>query len=358
VTQLSAGALRPLPTRPGDASAGEVLPPVDPVVSLPVVTLLPFARCNCRCAMCDIWKVKGGASLSREEVEALVPPLLRLGTRRAVLSGGEPLMHPRLFEVVAPLHEAGIGLTLLSSGLLLERFAREIAASFDDVVASLDGPREVHDEIRGVPGAFDRLAKGVAALHREAPGLPVSGRCTVQRANLGRLREVVASARSLGLSRVSFLAADVASEAFNHAGGWPEGEAARVAPRAEDLPLLAAEIEAMERENAADIDSGFVAEPAERLRERLLGHFRAARGEAPFPPSRCNAPWVSAVVESDGSVRPCFFHPPYGNLRAGESLDAILNGERALAFRRSLDVASDPTCVRCTCRLNLRETHP
>ena len=111
MTQLSAGPLRPVPTRPGDA--GEILPPLDPIVSLPVVTLFPFSRCNCRCAMCDIWKVRESSSLSREDVEALVPSLVRLGTRRAVLSGGEPLMHPHLFEVVAPLREAGIGLTLI-----------------------------------------------------------------------------------------------------------------------------------------------------------------------------------------------------------------------------------------------------
>ncbi len=358
MTRLSGDAHRPLPT--SAEGAGELLPRVDPVASLPVVTLFPFSRCNCRCAMCDIWKEKGSASLTRLDVEALLPDLRALGTRRAILSGGEPLMHPRLFDVVEPLREAGIGLTLLSSGLLLERHAAEIARSFDDVVASLDGPREVHDAIRGVPGAYERLGRGTAALRRERPGLPVSGRCTVQGANLGRLRETVRAAREIGLTRISFLAADVTSEAFNRPGGWEAADAARVAPAPDGLSRLAEELDALEREEAPAFASGFLAESPAKLRERLLGHFRALSGEGPFPPSRCNAPWVSAVVEADGTVRPCFFHAPYGRLGSGpgEGLAALLNGERALAFRRALDVATDPTCVKCTCRLNLRGARP
>jgi MoaA/NifB/PqqE/SkfB family radical SAM enzyme len=46
--------------------------------------------------------------------------------------------------------------------------------------------------------------------------------------------------------------------------------------------------------------------------------------EEPEAP-RCNAPWVSAVLETDGTVRPCFFHEPIGNARE-ESLAAVING--------------------------------
>ncbi|KAA0254589.1 radical SAM protein [Acidobacteria bacterium ACD] len=303
--------------------------------------------------MCDIWKERSSASLSAADLAALLPDLARLGTERVVLSGGEPLMHPDLFALVRPLREAGLGVTLLSSGLLLGRFAEEIARWVDDVVVSLDGPREAHDAIRRVPRAFEKLAEGVAAVKAAGPAVTVSGRCTVQRGNLPHLRATVAAAREIGLSRISFLAADVTSEAFNRPGGWSDEERAAVLPARADLPALAAEIDALEREQAAAFATGFVAESPEKLRERLLAHFAALLCEGPFPASRCNAPWVSAVVEADGTVRPCFFHSAYGNLRES-SLPALLNGERALSFRRSLDVATDPTCLRCTCRLNLR----
>jgi hypothetical protein len=64
---------------------------------------------------------------------------------------------------------------------------------------------------------------------------------------------------------------------------------------------------------------------------------------------------VSSVIEADGTVRPCFFHPPLGNIREAGSLSAVLNSPGARAWRRQLDVGSDETCRRCVCTLTLRE---
>ena len=108
----------------------------------------------------------------------------------------------------------------------------------------------------------------------------------------------------LGLDRISFLAADVTSEAFNRPGGWQPEQAAAVALEEADLPLLAAELDALEREHASDFAEGFIAEGPEKLRRRLLQYFSALLGQEDFGPVECNAPWVSAVVEADGMVRP------------------------------------------------------
>jgi MoaA/NifB/PqqE/SkfB family radical SAM enzyme len=85
---------------------------------------------------------------------------------------------------------------------------------------------------------------------------------------------------------------------------------------------------------------------------RIATHFRAHAGLEPHVAPRCNAPWVSAVLEANGDVRPCFFHPPIGNASAA-SLLTILNGPAALAFRESLNVAENPVCRRCVCSLYL-----
>ena len=94
--------------------------------------------------------------------------------------------------------------------------------------------------------------------------------------------------------------------------------------------------------------SGRVAERGERLRN-LARYYRAHLGQGPFPEVRCNAPWASAVVEADGTVRPCFFQPAVGNLRA-KTFRELLEGEM-VRFRRGLDVARDSTCQRCVCSL-------
>jgi radical SAM protein with 4Fe4S-binding SPASM domain len=217
----------------------------------------------------------------------------------------------------------------------------------DDVIVSLEGPREVHDRIRGLARAFELLESGVQALRDEAPGFPIAARCTVQRLNHSRLCETVDVAEALRLNSVSFLAADLTSSAFNRPDGWgPE--------RTREVALTPAETERLDREMDLLIAGlprrpGFVLESPEKLR-RIVLHFRAHLGLAEPVAPRCNAPWVSAVIETDGTVRPCFFHRSIGNIRQN-SLREVLNGPEGLAFRSSLDVARDPVCRHCVCSL-------
>ena len=114
------------------------------------------------------------------------------------------------------------------------------------------------------------------------------------------------------------------------------------------MATLEREIECLIEELPSD---GFVVESPAKLR-RIVSHFRAHYGlEAPAAP-RCNAPWVSAVWESSGDVRPCFFHPPVGNTANG-TLAQIVNDDAAVAFRENLNVADNAVCRRCVCSLYL-----
>jgi MoaA/NifB/PqqE/SkfB family radical SAM enzyme len=237
---------------------------------------------------------------------------------------------------------------------LLRRHAADVVRWCDEVIVSLDGSREVHDEIRRVPGAFARLTDGVAALRSLDPTFPVTARCVLQRANYADLPNVIVAAREMGLDRISFLAVDVSSNAFNRPVPWGE-------ERVSDVALTRAEVAAFERilegmivDFADEFRRGFVAEGPDKLR-RLVRYFAAVNGDGDFPPTTCNAPWVSAVVEADGTVRPCFFHRALGNFRE-QPLPAILNSPEAIAFRRGLDVRTDPTCRRCVCTLRLGPT--
>ena len=70
---------------------------------------------------------------------------------------------------------------------------------------------------------------------------------------------------------------------------------------------------------------------------------RAYFGQAENVAPRCNAPWVSAVIEASGDVRPCFFHPALGNIRRQAFTD-VINGPEALRFRPGCNVASNAIC--------------
>ncbi len=349
--------LAPQPT-PARTRVGQMLPRADPLRRLPLLILYPHSRCNCRCLMCDIWRNTSRNELAPGIVAGWLNEWRALAVQRVVLSGGEALMHSQLWELCALLREAQIGITLLSTGLLLERHATRVVECCDDVVVSLDGPAEVHDRIRNVPRAFERLTRGAAAVNAAAlergVAVALSGRCTVQKQNFRNLCAVVRAAHQIGLSRISFLAADVTTEAFNRPAAWDDEQVARVALASEDLPLLRQELERLEREHAQDFATGYIAESPMKLRRRLYQYYAALLGKAQFHPNDCNAPWVSTVIEADGTVKPCFFQPSLGNLYRTGSLQAILNSPQSRAWRQGLDPHRDAICRRCVCTLSLQ----
>jgi MoaA/NifB/PqqE/SkfB family radical SAM enzyme len=318
--------------------------------SLPVLILNPHSRCNCRCTMCDIWKTTKAQEISVEDLKRQLESIKRLDVQWVVFSGGEALMHSDLWSLIDLLRERRIRITLLSSGLLLGRHAASLVESVDDVILSLDGPPAIHNSIRGVPGAFEITAAGIASIFERDPDFRISARCTVQRSNFGYLRDTVDAARGLRLHSVSFLAADVDSTAFARSDGWPLEKKAAVGLDSAEIAGLESEIEALISRGEC---GSFVCESPAKLR-RIARHFRAVLNEIPPVAPVCNAPWNSAVVEADGTVRPCFFHGPIGNLNSGTPLDQILNGPEAVAFRDALDVATNAVCQKCVCSLNWR----
>jgi len=323
--------------------------PANPIIdSLPVLVVNPYSRCNCRCVMCDIWRGTTVEELSYDVLVRQLDSVADLNVEWVVFSGGEPLMHPDIFRLCQAAKQTGARVTILSTGLLLERFAAEIIRHVDDVIVSLDGPEQIHDVIRRVPGTYAALATGIMRLRELNPNCRINGRCTVQRSNCESLLMTVSAARELGLDSISFLAVDVHSTAFNRPGGLKILRQSQLSVAAEQIPLLESQIEAI---IAQGYCGNFVMESPAKLR-RIAHHFRCDAGLSRYVSPACNAPWKSAVIEANGAIRPCFFHPAFGTLKSGQNLRAILDSPSALEFRLALDVPTNPICRRCVCSLN------
>jgi MoaA/NifB/PqqE/SkfB family radical SAM enzyme len=325
--------------------------------SLPMLVLMPHSRCNCRCVMCDIWQANSEMrELSREDIERQLPSLRSLHVQRVVLSGGEALMHQNLWTLCELLRKLNIEITLLSTGLLLKVFAPSIVEWCDEVIVSIDGSRETHNAIRRVPRAFERMAEGIARLRQQRPGFPVSARCVLQRANFRDLPNTIVAAHEIGLDRISFMSVDISSTAFNRPTPWDEPRASEVALDVAETAEFGEIVEYTIQHFAVDFASGYIAESPDKLR-RLPRYYAALNRQRDFPETFCNAPWVSAVVEADGQVRPCFFHRSFGNIHQ-QPLQDILNSPESIAFRRDLDVKTNPICKTCVCTLSLGRRTP
>lgn len=318
---------------------------------LPILALNVHTACNCRCVMCDIWKANAeGRELSPALLDRHLDSIRRLRVRRVMLTGGEPLLHRNLWALCDRLRDHGIGITLVTTGLLIDAHLDALASRIDDLVVSIDGPAEIHDAIRRVPGGFRRLAVGLQRL-AAAPRRPrIIARAVVQRANHAFLLPLLRAVDALGVDGVSCLAADVSSTAFNRREPWSPDRRSEIALSSSEVLQLARAIR--EVESAADLLARRFVEGGIPSLWRIHDYYRALAGDGAFPPTRCNAPWVSAVLGPDGDVRPCFFHAPYPHA-ADLPLDEALNTADAVAFRRELDVTTNATCRRCVCTFAL-----
>ena len=324
----------------------------DRIRALPIVILMPHSACNCKCVMCDIWKGNHNLKqLTEQDIEALLDSLKRLGTRQVLMSGGEALLNPNFFRFCEILKKEEIGITLLSTGLSLRRHAENLVKWVDDIIVSLDGDEPLHDHIRNIPGAFRKLKEGIQAIRFLDPSFRITARTVIHRLNFRHWLDIIRAAKAIGIDQISFLPADVSSEAFNRANPWDEPRQHEILPAKEELPELLAIIQRLIHDHKEYFDTRFIAESPDKI-TKIGAYYTASYGLNPFPYKKCNAPWVSTVVEADGTVRPCFFLPPMGNIHT-DSLDTILNSRESIQFRKTLDMDTNSTCIKCVCYLNL-----
>jgi len=332
------------------------------------ITLFLTFRCNLRCRMCGQWGPAGSAKgyppemlrsrLSRQDVAGLLAEVRRFRPN-ITLFGGEPMLHPEFAEIVSDVKAAGLRCNVVTNATLLERFAGPLAAAgLDEIIFSLDGPREVHDDVRGVPGTFDRAMRGFERLRAARRGRrpKVNVTSVAFESAYERLPELLPVAEALGADSLT----------VHH--------------------LIFYDRETYERHNAFFEETfgtrcydweGFVVErlPAidpERLiavRDRMLSarspvavsfypnltddEIREWYGGLAFEPKsysgRCKGPWMAAYIFPDGGVRP-FHSMPFvaGNVRDAP-FRAIWNNDAYRRYRRTVKARGRfPICSRCT----------
>lgn len=324
----------------------------DRITALPIVILMPHSACNCKCVMCDIWKDnKNLRQLTLADVKKLMLSLEKLETQEVVMSGGEALLNPNFFNLCRILKSRNMKVTLLSTGLLLKKHAEDLISNVSEIIVSLDGDEQTHDAIRNIPGAYNKLKEGVQFIKSISSTYRISGRTVIHQLNFRKWLNIIDSAKEIGLNSISFLPADISSHAFNREQLWDANRQGEIMLKPDDLPEMKIIIQRMIGKYKNDFEKRFIVESEEKIMN-IYRYYSAFYQLNPFPYKKCNAPWVSAVVEADGSVRPCFFHPAMGNIH-DDALDEIVNNRQSLAFRKSLDMGTNDICVKCVCYLNL-----
>ena len=185
---------------------GAMAPPRRLQPSGPVVIWNLIRRCNLTCKHCYALSADHdyAGELSTSEVFEVMADLKAFGVPVLILSGGEPLLRPDLFEIAAHARTMGFYVGLSSNGTLIDAAMadRIERARFDYVGISLDGIGAVHDRFRRQDGAFDRSLKGVRLLHGR--GVKVGLRYTMTALNADELPALLALMHSEGAEKFYF----------------------------------------------------------------------------------------------------------------------------------------------------------
>ena len=160
-------------------------PPAHAGLRRPVVVWNVGRRCNLHCVHCysDSANRAYEGELTTAEGIALLDDLAAFGVPVLLLSGGEPLMRPDLFELIAHARSRGLRTTLSTNGTLItaEVAQRLRALEVSYVGISLDGIGRTNDMFRGHKGAFDKAMAGFR--HCKAVDQRVGLRMTLTRRN-------------------------------------------------------------------------------------------------------------------------------------------------------------------------------
>ncbi len=131
--------------------------------------------CNLKCRMCGQWSEKGymhnkskdfDSLLELADWKRLVDEVAAHNMKSILIRGGEPFLFPEIMELLKYINNTGIQISIDTNGTILNTFVSELLEMGNiHLTISLDGPPEIHDKVRGVPGCFEKIKKNVTLLN-------------------------------------------------------------------------------------------------------------------------------------------------------------------------------------------------
>ena len=157
--------------------------------------------CNLHCVHCraTATELASPNDLPTEQCLNIIDQIAAFADPILILSGGEPLYRPDIFQLAQYATDKGLRVALATNGTLVTKDVAQkiVAAGVKRVSISLDGScAETHDEFRGIPGSFDAAIYGFRNL--KELGMPVQINMTIAKHNAVELPQVLEMVRRLG----------------------------------------------------------------------------------------------------------------------------------------------------------------
>lgn len=333
-------------------------------------TIILTYRCDLRCKTCFYYSENDASStlsaikslgkeLSLEEIKNFIDELAQIKVSVLTLRGGEPLIRKDFFEIAEYAISKGMLVDFASNGTLLTREATKkiVGLGIQHITFSLDGPKDVHDSVRGTKGTFERMLKGIAFIEEEKktcslqhPMLSIA--TTISSANYKHLDKIIEIASQIGIKDVSFVLSTHSSKKAIEETRKTLGVASK---REKEGSLLLPEEITLIPPRELKEKRKLVKEKAEALGINAFFPSVEAIEKYPDPKfnelDKCDFPWDRAVISPYGEVFPCVnlgtLPCSFGSIRE-KSFSEIWDSARFRAFRRILKKKGLlPACSKC-----------
>lgn len=274
-----------------------------------------FRRCCFRCRMCSMWKVREeDAGLDKDTLVHLADGLISVmdGEKEIVLSGGEPLLHPDIIEIIREFNLKGFKVGMASNGFLIDQGkAGELAdAGIKNIQLSLDSAnKETHDFLRGVSGAYEKVLQAAGHLKACKENVSVCAQTVISGKNLEEIIDTIEFIKNdIRFNAISFMA--VTTPFFAPVGNdWQENdEFSFLWPRdSRRVDKIIDQVIALKAKGYP------IANPVAQF-ELFRNYFHQPRKRLPV--ARCQLGDYVVSIDPAGEVRMCCFMDSVGNIRA------------------------------------------
>ncbi len=338
--------------------------------SLWLLSLRITHRCNHRCSICAQWGKNGyNAREDTPKVTGEVPVEIykkvidEVAPRKVhvYITGGEPFLYESLVPLVNYMKQKGLTVQIVTNGVGLEKNAETIVDNgWDMICVSFDGPREVHDKCRGVPGALDTATRGIMAIQKikkekktKKPGIFVI--TTISKNNESTLVDTVKEAEKLSADGMTVYYSWFTKEWIGQKHTKIAEEKLGITPFAwkgyvRDTSNL--NIDKISQQ-VQEIKAHKFKTPVLFVPDLNVEQIRTYYTEPEnfFGYKKCVSPWFQLDVMPNGDTVTCRDFPDFvtGNIQESSILK-IYNNEKHRKFRqalRSCDNGVFPICSRC-----------
>lgn len=149
-------------------------------------------NCNARCRTCDVWRYnKLDNNMAFEDYRNNLLQLKKAGLTGVTLTGGEPLLNPKIVEICKFTKDNNVRVNLGTNGLLLEKKYKELIDYVDQINVSIDGLEETNDYIRGIKGYFKKATEALIKIRKEYPKKTLKIATTITNQNIDEIPELL-----------------------------------------------------------------------------------------------------------------------------------------------------------------------